>query len=193
MTSPDTTAVLRREHRRILEVVDVLDAVLSTGHSGATDASTDLLDFEIIEKCVRFFRLFADACHHGKEEGLLFPALEARGMSHDAGPIAVMLHEHRVGRALVAAMAESFGGAEAGDTGARSRLLEAGRAYIDLIRSHILKEDHALFEMADQMMDPPGCRRLCAAYADVEGRRFEGCSKVELEALADEIVASGRV
>lgn len=189
MTARDTTAVLRREHRRILEVVDVLEDLLAAEHAATADGSPAPLDFDTVGKCIQFFRLFADACHHGKEEDLLFPELESRGLPHDTGPIAVMLHEHRLGRAHVAAMKSSLAGARAGDAERRGQLLDAGRSYIDLIRGHILKEDNVLFEMADQMVDPPACMRLCAAYADVEGRPFEGCSKAQLEALADEIVA----
>jgi hemerythrin-like domain-containing protein len=33
-----------------------------------------------------FFRTFTDTCHHGKEEGYLFPALEAIGVSRKNGP-----------------------------------------------------------------------------------------------------------
>ena len=191
MSSPETTAVLREEHQRILAVVDVLEDLFAAEHKETRDGSTATLDLDTIEKCVRFFRLFADACHHGKEEDLLFPELESRGMPHDTGPIAVMLYEHRVGRQHVAAMAASLEGARAGDPEQRARLLAAGRGYIDLIRGHILKEDNVLFEMADQMVDPPACMALCAAYAKVEGRQFEGCSKVQLEALAEEITGLG--
>jgi predicted MFS family arabinose efflux permease len=33
-----------------------------------------------IEEMVNFFKLFADKCHHGKEEGLMFPAMERVGV-----------------------------------------------------------------------------------------------------------------
>src|SRR3546814_12953879 len=63
--------------------------------------STDVTQF------MGFLREFADTCHHGKEEGLLFPAMIAAGLSADGGPISVMLSEHEQGRALVAAMANA--------------------------------------------------------------------------------------
>ncbi|MEZ4416463.1 MAG: hemerythrin domain-containing protein [Gemmatimonadota bacterium] len=179
MNARTSTGVLRAEHQRILQVVAVLEPLL--------EADPGLLDLATIGKCVRFFRLFADACHHGKEEGLLFPALEARGMPHDAGPIAVMLHEHRLGRHHVAAMAAALGEGE-GHAVDAAGLVRAGRDYIELIRGHILKEDHVLFEMADQMVVGPPCDRLCAAYASTADDRYEGCTRVQLEALGDEIV-----
>jgi hemerythrin-like domain-containing protein len=33
-----------------------------------------------------FFRTFTDTCHHGTEEGYLFPALEAIGVSRRKRP-----------------------------------------------------------------------------------------------------------
>lgn len=181
MTSPNPTGVLRQEHQRILQVMTVLETHLD--RAGA-------LDFDTVEKCVRFFRLFADACHHGKEEDLLFPALEAQGMPRDSGPIAAMLDDHRMGRGLVGRMAASLDAARNGDPASERQLADAGRGYIDLMRAHILKEDHVLFDMADDMVGPAACQRLCAAYDTVCESTFEGCSKAQLEALADEITAT---
>ena len=73
-----------------------------------TDEQGDPLDYDLVAQCIIFFRLFADACHHGKEEDLLFTELEAQGMPRDAGPIAVMLDEHAQGRALVRTMAAAL-------------------------------------------------------------------------------------
>jgi len=140
------TGMLRAEHRLILEVLDVLERIVETGQTGEWDVDS-------MEECVAFFRLFADACHHGKEEDLLFPELEARGMPKDSGPIAVMLFEHRQGRALVAQMAGALEGARQGETEPLSRFENAARAYIQLLRGHINKEDNVLFNMADFMFD----------------------------------------
>jgi len=180
LTPQHPTQVLRDEHRSILRVSDVLEWLLAE--------AVERLDYDRIEKCVSFVRLFADACHHGKEEDLLFPALEEQGMSRDHGPIAVMLHEHRIGRAHAATMAEALEPARAGDVEARTRLVAAGRDYIDLIRHHILKEDNVLFDMADDMVEGPACARLCAAYDGTCDHHFDGQTKDDLEALGREIV-----
>lgn len=179
------TGMLREEHRLILEVLDVLQRVVEKGRSGEWDVDS-------MEDCVAFFRLFADACHHGKEEDLLFPELEARGMPKDSGPIAVMLFEHRQGRALVAQMAEALDGARAGETEPLARFENAARAYIQLLRGHIHKEDNVLFNMADFMFDTSGCRRLCDQYDVVCARRFEGQTKAELERIAGNLMDAHR-
>jgi hemerythrin-like domain-containing protein len=168
------TGVLRAEHQLILEVASVLERAID---GGGTDG-------EALGDSVAFFRLFADACHHGKEEDLLFPALQAEGMPAEVGPIAVMLEEHRIGREFVGRMAESLPAAE---TAAGAEFTDAARGYIDLIRAHIAKEDGILFEMADGMVVGPACKELCSRYDEVCARRFEGRTLEELEGLAESL------
>ncbi|MEN8374385.1 MAG: hemerythrin domain-containing protein [Gemmatimonadota bacterium] len=176
------TQVLRDEHQWILAVADVLSSLL--------DDPADRLDYDRIGECIDFMRLFADACHHGKEEDHLFTALVEQGMPREQGPIAVMLHEHRLGRERVSDMASAMPGARAGDSNDRRRLLQAGRGYVELIRNHILKEDNVLFEMADEVITGPACARLCAAYDGTCDHTFEGRTKEQLEALGRSLFSS---
>ena len=183
MTQPSTesaTSRLREEHQLILRVSDAMQALIADTEQGNWD-------FDTFEDCITFIRLFADACHHGKEEDLLFPELEKAGMSRRQGPIAVMLEEHRIGREYVRFMSEALGPARAGDAEARARLRNSAQGYVQLIRAHILKEDHVLFNMADHVVRGSSCQSLCVAYGAVCARRFEGHSKEELAGLADSI------
>ena len=174
--SDTATQMLRAEHRLILEVASVLERALDAGGG----------DHDTLGDCVAFFRLFADACHHGKEEDLLFPALEHEGMPVDGGPIAVMLYEHGIGREFISRMAEALPGS-GDDAAGAAEVTEAGRGYIELIRAHIAKEDGILFEMADGMVVGPACKDLCSAYDEVCARRFEGKTLQDLEELAESL------
>jgi hemerythrin-like domain-containing protein len=172
--------VLRDEHALIVKVIDALERLVDRGSAGITAGET--LDF------VDFFRLYTDALHHGKEEDLLFEAMAEHGFSTVSGPIAHMLEEHRLGRALVRQMANGADALE--DHPAAWRAFEdAARSYIELLRNHILKEDRALFDMADDAIDGPACRKLCAAYDDVCAGRFEGRTRQELERMGESLIA----
>lgn len=171
------TQILRDQHRNILRIAAILEEILSRGPLDGT------LDFDAVADCIAFIRLYADALHHGKEEDLLFPELEEAGMSRDAGPIAVMLEEHRQGRAFARTMADALDAARKGDDDAERSLVQAAYGYIDLIRAHIGKEDNVLFNMADEMIDDARCRSLCAAYDGVCRRSFDGCTVSELEGI----------
>jgi hemerythrin-like domain-containing protein len=174
------TSRLREEHQLILQVSDAMQALIA-------DAEQGKWYFDAFADCITFIRLFADACHHGKEEDLLFPELEKAGMGRQQGPIAVMLEEHRIGREYVRFMAEALEPARGGDEEARARLKNAAQGYVQLIRAHIMKEDHVLFNMADHVVRGSACQSLCLAYGAVCARRFEGHSKDELAALAESI------
>jgi hemerythrin-like domain-containing protein len=115
-----------------------------------------------------FVRNFADRCHHAKEENLLFPAMEAGGFSPEAGPTAVMRSEHDEGRGHVRTMAESLEPAGAGDAAVLRRFAEHGRAFIELLGTHITKEDQILYTMANQVMSDANQSELLPRFGQVE-------------------------
>ena len=81
-----------QEHELIVEVLASLQAMAEKLEAGATVPRQDVADFG------RFFRDFADKCHHGKEEDRLFVKMVEAGFPQDSGPVAVMLAEHDEGR-----------------------------------------------------------------------------------------------
>lgn len=135
-------AILMEEHRRIEKVLDVLDAYAS--HAVADDdvSRAELADIVLV------IQQFADARHHGKEEDILFATMCEHGFPREMGPIAVMLHEHDEGRALVGALAEVASGEGPLDEDDRERVAEAARTFSALLRQHIMKEDQVLYPMA---------------------------------------------
>lgn len=141
---------LDHDHRAIEEVVALLaDAVRNADAERAFALGAWALDF---------FRHFADACHHTKEEQALFPLLEARGIPKQGGPIGMMLFEHSEGRRLLADLAAALVALD------RSRFDAAAGSYCALLRVHIAKEREVLF--------PMGARRLSAADDDALIVRF---------------------
>jgi hemerythrin-like domain-containing protein len=74
-----------------------------------------------------------------------------RGFPLRGGPIAVMLHEHEMGRAFIKGIAE--GAAKIGnDPVAAKQIAENAKGYIELLRNHIGKENNILFPMADRAL-----------------------------------------
>lgn len=181
---PDPTAVLRDEHRRILQVLDILEQLLVGGLT--IPAGMDRL-----EACIGFLRLYADACHHAKEEDILFPEME-RELPEAGGLVRAMLEEHREARRLLAIMHRVLPGARKGSDAELDALHEAGHDYIHLLRSHIAREDGGLFEMADGALARPACARVCAAYERCRHSPAEGHTEEDLERMAEIILgASG--
>jgi hemerythrin-like domain-containing protein len=68
-----------------------------------------------INKAVDFLNIFPDKRHHGKEETVLFPESVEAWMPKENGPVAVMLHDHDLGRALIKLIASSSDANRLGD------------------------------------------------------------------------------
>jgi hemerythrin-like domain-containing protein len=158
----DTTRCLREEHQVILKVLDCFELALRDARRSGTAQR------QVFEPFIEFFREFADRCHHCKEEDRLFPCLERCGMPRDSGPLAVMMAEHREGRAHVRAIAEALPRADEGDPQAFQTVISEGASFLDLLRHHIMKEDHVLFEMADQIIESPQMAQLSGSYAEAD-------------------------
>lgn len=156
------TDALREDHRVIEGVLDVLEQLVRT----------PAVPFETWEKAVDFIRAFADRCHHLKEEKILFPALEERGIPREGGPIGMMLFEHEVGRGYVKDMVESLEFAKEDPQAATPALIENAAAYLRLLRQHILKEDEVLFAMADDSLSPKEQQELLRAFAEHEAKEM---------------------
>ncbi len=128
------------------------------------------VDVSDAKQMVRFLKLFADKCHHGKEEGLLFPAMEKAGIPKDRGPIGQMLIEHEQGRKYIADMVKSVEAyAETDDGGVLdNRFIEAAADYIGLLRSHISKENMILFPLGDKKIPADVQTQLLSSFEEFE-------------------------
>lgn len=150
------TEDLRNEHEAILHVFTILDRMLSS----TTKSDTENLQFG--NELVNFLKIFADKCHHGKEEGILFKELENKGVPNEGGPIGAMLLEHQQGREYIALMNQSL---ESKDL---ANFKNTAIKYRDLLRNHIAKENNILFMMADRLLDDKKQDDLFAKFENHE-------------------------
>lgn len=125
-----------------------------------------------LKQLFEFFSVFVDKCHHGKEEDLLFPAMEAVGVSREGGPIGVMLKEHQQGRKHVAQMKAALTQYENGDDSAAVKLKTQADAYISLLNQHIDKENNVLFPMADQYLPENRLAEMKTGFDRIETDRI---------------------
>jgi hemerythrin-like domain-containing protein len=140
------TTILKLEHREIEKVLAALEQGCDRIEGG--DPPPPLF----FEQVLDFLRSFADRVHHKKEEDLLFARMIGRGFPREEGPLAVMLEEHERGRALVRRLGETVGRLGEGDDTALGALVEDARTYVALLASHIEKEDHILYPLAENIL-----------------------------------------
>jgi hemerythrin-like domain-containing protein len=158
------TEILSNEHRVIEQALSGLEGIaVQVERQGA-------VDWADAASAVDFIRAFADKFHHAKEEDLLFAQLEEVGFSRQAGPIAVMLHEHDLGRAHVREMADAIDEASRGNRQSIASFRRHALEYVRLLRAHIHKEDQILYPMADEALSAATQSTLLADFAQAEAR-----------------------
>jgi hemerythrin-like domain-containing protein len=156
------TQQLRDEHEDIKLLLSIVERVINKLNNA------EVLDIKYMEKIIDFIKGFADKCHHGKEEDVLFPALIKKGMSKDIGPIAVMLKEHQQGRVFVNALSKAFDDFKNGTSKALHEIVENALNYVNLLRSHIIKENDVLFMMADKLLSEIEQNEIAESFEKIE-------------------------
>lgn len=131
---------LIKEHDGILFGMTILEKMAELVQDGSVHVENG-----DIEDMVNFLHLFADKCHHGKEEGMMFPSMEKAGVPTDEPIIGQLLIEHTEGRKHIAEMGASV---ESGHFN-EDRFVKSARSYIGLMRPHIDKENTVLFPIGD--------------------------------------------
>ena len=126
---------LRADHEVILKELDLLEKA----------ATGPKVDREQVEKFLHFTETFAEP-HHKKEETVLFPELEKRGIPKDGGPIGVMLFEHEIKRGYVRDLREAL------EKNQEKQMKEKGLVIVDILREHIDKENNILYPMAESVL-----------------------------------------
>jgi len=169
------------EHQLIKQVLHCLEQIARRCRTVGT------LEQQPAQEAMRFFREYADGYHHQKEESVLFPLLEAKGLTEESSLTGDLIAEHALGRFHVDAMEEALSGAVAGDPAAVERFVRHARDYVRMLRRHIRREDDFLFPMADVAMEQDERASLLTSFEEITGaERFRG--KLELyEQVADRL------
>ncbi len=132
---------LRNEHDVILRVIEIANRMV------ASDIKKDAEKVEYYNELIHFLRIFADKCHHGKEEHYFFDHLCNNGLVCEGGPIGILLTEHHQARSYVDSMSNAI---KENDFAKFNLCIQK---YGELLQSHIKKENNVIFFMADNLLD----------------------------------------
>jgi len=143
--------VLKDEHKIILERLDRLEAAVRGTQ----------IDKQEVESFLHFGETFAEP-HHEKEEKVLFPALEKKGVPNEGGPIGCMLSEHMAKREYVKNLKTALEGNN------QDNVRKNAMAIVALLRDHISKEDNILYPMAKQVLNSDELKDLAEQCDNLE-------------------------
>jgi len=128
------------EHRLIEKMIAVIKKEI------ARMEQQGKINPELIDLAVDFIRMYADRCHHGKEEDILFRDLNKKPLSREHKQIVnELVEEHQQGRETVADLVEAKGRYLKGDQEALPLMLDRMKFLVDFYPKHIEKEDKHFF------------------------------------------------
>jgi hemerythrin-like domain-containing protein len=171
---------LKDEHEGVMIMLGILGRVCQQLESVGN------LNKEHFEGILEFLKVFVDKCHHGKEEDLLFPALIAAGVPQE-GLIAVLLHEHEMGRRYVKGMSEAYDAYEAADKPSSKGIVQNAHGYISLLKDHIEKENNDLFVTADSRLPEERQDELFDGFEEIEEERIGVGKHEQFHALLEKL------
>jgi hemerythrin-like domain-containing protein len=133
------TSLLIQDHKAIVRALEVLQAM------AARTEQAEPVHAEDIQKLLRFMRTFADDHHQTKEESALFPEL-VRTSALNYEPLRHMIFEHDRERSLVEGLQEAL------CTKKGSEFVYFAKRLIQLLSTHIQKEEDVMFQIAEQSL-----------------------------------------
>jgi hemerythrin-like domain-containing protein len=138
---PLPTGILMKEHRLIEKMIALLEEKLSEYKKETS------IDPIFISQAVDFMRVYADRLHHGKEEKILFKALEKKELKTEhAEMMAQLMEEHKWGREMVKNIENANQEWRNGDTEAYSKIIENLVNLTGFYPGHIQTEDKDFFK-----------------------------------------------
>ncbi|MFP4169715.1 MAG: hemerythrin domain-containing protein [Methanomassiliicoccales archaeon] len=130
---------LMMEHRRIERMVSLLHDELDAINRGRDP------DLDFLEDSIDFMRSYADRCHHGKEEGILFKELKHKNLPEDLRKIMDdLVHDHEMARENVNAL-ERAGREYDRGRGPLEKVTDRLEFLVHLYPRHIGTEDKQFF------------------------------------------------
>ena len=133
-------APLMIEHRLIERMIEVMKKEL------LRSGKEKKINPKFVEMVVDFIRTYADQCHHGKEEDILFRDLSRKELTRDHKQIMEeLIEEHRWGRETTKKLVETNERYIQGETETISVIADYMRSLIEFYPRHIEKEDKHFF------------------------------------------------
>ena len=134
---------LMLEHKEILSFLDGLEAINKKIQS--YKHLNELKDTDLEKLANIAHHLEAAEKHHAREEDVLFPAIEEKGIS---GPPAIMREEHTVLRQAKKELAELAESDKTDFNKFKDKLDQTAKYLVFNLREHIFKEDNILYPAA---------------------------------------------
>jgi hemerythrin-like domain-containing protein len=135
------------EHRLIEKMIRLMAQETTRIRENSTvSPQFAFVDSKFIDTAVDFIRTYADQVHHGKEEDILFTALQEKPLSPEHAKIMQELRQdHEWSRQTTASLVAAKEKYVKGRSESLADVLEFMSALVEFYPRHIAKEDHHFF------------------------------------------------
>ena len=133
------------EHRLIEKLIKLMEK------QAIKIRKNKLADIEFIDDCIDFIKTYADWCHHGKEEDILFAQLKGKKLSDEHSRIVnELIKDHDYARRITAQLVDERNNYMKSANEAEKQIISFEiyghlKALISFYPEHIRKEDKEFF------------------------------------------------
>jgi uncharacterized protein len=174
------------EHEMIERAMAVLKNCLSDIDSSAANPVQ-------MKRALDFLLEFGDRMHNRKEEELLFPLMQSRGIPAEGGPLGVMLMEHKAERDLLGVMIMQAGGLRSASAAEKDEYTWNGLEYLRIRAEHIWKENDVLYKMGAKVLDETDNTALLNGFAEIDEQTYGPAARDRYEQMLQEVEAGAGV
>ena len=152
------------EHRLIERMINLLAS------RAQIFKAKNAVDTDFVDTAVDFLKTYADRCHHGKEEDILFRELKNKQLAPEHKTVLEeLLHEHVVARAITRSLAEANARLSRGERGVVPEMV----TFMEQLSAHYLKH----IEKEDKHFFLPSMNYLSADEQAAAMKRFDEFDK----------------
>ena len=146
--------LLIQEHITINKMMEFLSFLYS---------NSEKIKPQFLDKIIDFFSVYADMCHHGKEEKILFHKLKSKNLKkEDENLMNELIEEHKLGRKFVQELIENKSLKNVG------KIREIFLKITSLYNPHIEKENKRFFYPAFQYFTKEEKNAILQEFFDLD-------------------------
>ncbi len=153
---------LEHDHQFINKVVATM-AVLAENLQGEGP-----VDPEMLRDLVQFMRMFAEQCHHGKEEQQLFAVVARKALPQTWRMLEVIDKEHGRVHTLTDELQRAVSAYVLDPGVGRESLISALRGIVAFYPRHIWKEEYLVFPVLRQLLSPAEQEEIARGFDEID-------------------------
>jgi DUF438 domain-containing protein len=173
------------EHELIERSMEVLKNCLEQ-----IELSEDL-NMVQLGRAIDFLLEFGDKIHNQKEEKVLFPLMEQKGIPIEGGPLGVMLIEHEAERNLLQKMQFALPNLENFSLEDKIEFKEEGVEYLTIRAEHIWKENDVLYPMGRQCLSEDDAKNILIEFDNINRAVYGENAFEKFETMTAEVEKGG--